>query len=560
MNINKFTRYRVSFICLLILIVVSAILVSKMTFMSRDLFDAASGVNAKQNVLKIYLLIFEIWLIDRVVQISKSVFQLYIIRNIRFDIKNGLFSSMMKKSLFSFITNDSGEYISILSNDINILEGRYYLNALGLISDLVSIVTLSTSFFLLQKTIALSIVTFIILAIVIPALFSKYTNDKNLFYSNKYGAFLQKVKEFILGFPTFKNYSVENKIVSKFIDENKIVEDAKLEAEYALIFTNQLGSFFSWFIQFVSVGVGLSLVLSGKTTLGTVVAAFSFASSLGSPLQTIVFRLNSIRSVKSLLAKLDSMLMPSNTISSSSDLLVEGDIKYENVTLLLGNNMIIDNFSFTFEKGKKYLIIGRNGSGKSSLMGLLNRTYNEFTGNIYIGNQNIKTLSNSQISKYISYLRENVSFLSDTIKNNITLYRDNTDFEIYNAINLAKIDIAIEREIGDEARGISSGEKRRIEIARSLLNSPDVLIFDEVVSTLDIETAYEIEELALSLINKTIIFISHNFSGKLLTKYDSILVMSEGKLIEQGNYSYLIKNNYYFRKICEIKGIAPLAC
>ena len=101
--------------------------------------------------------------------------------------------------------------------------------------------------------------------------------------------------------------------------------------------------------------------------------------------------------------------------------------------------------------------------------------------------------------------------------------------------------------------GISSGEQRRIEIARALLKSAPILIFDEVVSTLDIETAYEIEKSALELEDKTMIFISHNFSGKLIRNYDQILVMSGGRLEAVGTYQELMANNNYFRRICEIK-------
>ena len=109
------------------------------------------------------------------------------------------------------------------------------------------------------------------------------------------------------------------------------------------------------------------------------------------------------------------------------------------------------------------------------------------------------------------------------------------------------------RMVNDEGKNISSGEQRRIEIARSLLHSAKVLIFDEVVSTLDIETAYGIEKLALGFEDKTVVFISHNFSGKLIREYDEILVMESGRLLAHGNYDELIKSCDYFRRICEIK-------
>ena len=111
----------------------------------------------------------------------------------------------------------------------------------------------------------------------------------------------------------------------------------------------------------------------------------------------------------------------------------------------------------------------------------------------------------------------------------------------------------MDRDINDDGRNISSGEQRRIEIARSLLSSVKVIVFDEVVSTLDIETAYEIEKMALGLRDKTVIFISHNFSGKLIREYDEILVIQDGLLLDHGPFDKLIESCDYFKRVCQIK-------
>mgnify|MGYP003300555186 CR=1 FL=1 len=213
----------------------------------------------------------------------------------------------------------------------------------------------------------------------------------------------------------------------------------------------------------------------------------------------------------------------------------------------------LDNFSFKFKYGKKYLIIGKNGSGKSSLFRLLKKRYLSYNGDIKIGKSDIKELSTKELSKAISYLNEKVDLFSGTIRDNITLFSSqNSDEEISKAICKTQLKIDQNRQVNDSGFNISSGEKRRIEIARSILKGASVIVFDEVVSTLDVITAYEIEKMILNY-EKTIIFISHNFSAKLIKKYDEILIMDEGKLIDSGSYSQLIKRNEYFRKICQVK-------
>lgn len=117
----------------------------------------------------------------------------------------------------------------------------------------------------------------------------------------------------------------------------------------------------------------------------------------------------------------------------------------------------------------------------------------------------------------------------------------------------AQVNLDLDRIVNDEGRNISSGEQRRIEIARSLLSSVRMIVFDEVVSTLDIETAYEIEKMALDFKDKMVVFISHNFSGKLIRDYDDILVVQNGSLLTHRTYDELINSCDYFRRICEIK-------
>ena len=376
--------------------------------------------------------------------------------------------------------------------------------------------------------------------------------------------FTQKTKEFFTAYPTIKNYSIENEIIDKFNGINAESEDTKFEAEAALTLANNVGALLSWFMQFIGVGFGLMLVVKGEILVGTVIAAQSFASDLGLPLQNVIISINSIRSTKEIVKKVetiaDSQVNRSVNAKFNESQNINAvtlpetiDVFFEDLSLTLGGKTIIDHFSFKFENGKKYLIVGLNGSGKSSLFRALKKWFHNCTGTIRINETNIDSLSNSTLSTVVSYLNENVSLFSGSVKDNVSLFTDYSPVSFQKAIQAAQVRLDLEREINDEGRNISSGEQRRIEIARSLLRSARFLIFDEVVSTLDIETAYEIEKLALDFSDKTVVFISHNFSGKLIREYDEILVMDSGRLVAHGKYEELINTCDYFRRICEIK-------
>ena len=548
---------------ILVLIIVEPSINSILNFWLQGLFNSATVGADKLLILRLLTTGFLLWILKRLVSFTSGVLKNRFICNAKQEVKHKLFVNLMGLDTANIAEiASSGEYISLFTNDITILETRFYSQIVGLISSVFSITILGTSFVALNAKLAIAILIFGAITMFVPVVFSEKLNEKNLIYSNNISRFTQRMKEYLVAYPTIKNYSIETIISQKFNDINHDVEESKFDADYTLTLANNVGQLLSWFMQFIGVGLGIMLVIHGETLIGTVVAARSFASDLASPLQDIIININSIRSVKEIVRKIELLSAGQKTQttavqrteyafeSSDTD---KCDINFKDFSLQIGSKSLINHFSFTFETGKKYLIVGLNGSGKSTLFKALKKWYSLIGGSICINGTDISELDNKTVSKAISYLNESVSLFSGSVKENISLFREYRTDVFERAIADAQIRIDLDREVSDEGRNISSGEQRRIEIARSLLESVKVLIFDEVVSTLDIETAYEIEKMALSFKDKTVIFISHNFSGKLIKKYDDILVMDNGSLVAHGSYDELLRNCKYFSRICEIK-------
>lgn len=568
--LKQLLKYKWYIAIILVLIIVEPTINSTLNFWLQRLFNSAAPGTDKLLILRLLTTGFLLWMLKRVVCFSTGVIKTRFICNAKQDIKHKMFVNLLgiNTSNLSEIAS-SGEYISIFTNDITILENRFYNQIVSLISGVFSIAILGSSFFALNAKLATAILGFGIVSMFVPVAFSKSLNEKNLIYSDNISKFTQRMKEYMVAYPTIKNYSIEQVIAKKFSAINQESEETKFEADYSLTLANNVGQLLSWFMQFIGVGFGLMLVVKGEIMVGTVIAAQSFASDLALPLQNIIININSIRSVKEIVRKIENLSGDSaerfatkdrrrkdaNEIEKKNDLLVydRGDIIFDDLCLQIGDNPIINHFSFNFENGKKYLVVGLNGSGKSTLFKTLKKWYHSCTGSIKINDCDISNLSSQEISHVISYLNENVSLFSGSVKENISLFRDFTPEVFEKAVANAQVKLDFDRQINDEGRNISSGEQRRIEIARSLIESAKVLIFDEVVSTLDIETAYEIEKMALDFSDKTVIFISHNFSGKLIRKYDEILVMDKGHLMAHGTYDELIKDCEYFKRISEIK-------
>lgn len=543
---------------LLPLLIVRPILSSWIGVKAGEFFDLAIyGTNFK-NILWVFVVIFLAWIFNySLIFYWTKLLKSFLVTRFRLDTKNEMFHSVMNVNSDDFNTMEPGDYIAAFSNDITLLETRYFQSVLELFEYIITIIIVGSVFFTVDFTLAGTVVCFGLLGSVISIILAKYTRNKNEKFIRSFYSFTQGIKELFSSFRTIKNYNITTQMQKRFEDMNNETENKKCEADFALEFVNAISAAFSGFLMFSVIGIGLVKVLQGDISMGIVITAYNFASDLSSPLQNCLHKVNEIRSVKTIVEKIDSFNDKAET--TKKEFLAKDDyqqeiekLSYNNVSFSIGEKQIINNFSFDFEKGKKYLIIGKNGAGKSTLFKLLKKNYDAYTGGIYINDTDIAEMSYEALSDCSSYLNEDVSVYSATVKENIELFRD-VDENLFNkAISVAQVKVDLDRKLKDNGSNISSGEKRRIEIARTLVKNTPIIVFDEVISTLDIETAYEIEKLALNL-DSMVIFISHNFSGKLVKDYDEILLLEDGSLIAHGSHEDLLAGSSDYKRIWSIK-------
>lgn len=543
------------------LLIVEPSITSWLVFFLQKIYNSVTVGTTKIEIFRMITIALIVWTLKRLMVFGIGVIKSRFICDIKQDVKHDLFQGMLNLNTADISgIAASGEYISIFTNDISIIEQRFFSNLIGLLNQIFSLLILGGSFLALDRSLAGMVLLFGVIVMFVPPIFSRHLGQKNLTYSNSLSKFTQKLKEFVAAYSTIKNYAVEGVIVEKFDERNVDTENAKFEADYALSLADSVGSLLAWFMRVVVLGAGLIRIARGEMLLGTVMAAVSFTEEMAYPLQNIVENVNSIRSVKAIAQKINNLCKSSEVgvvpVQEATCQMPQGmenlDICFEDVQINADGKTIIEDFTFTFEQGKKYLVIGKNGSGKSTLFKALKKRFQDCQGSISVGGKRLAGLSNEELSRLVSYMSENVAIFSGTVLENISLFRDYSETEFMKAISEAQINLDISRVVGEDGTNISSGEQRRIEIARSLLKSAQIMVFDEVVSTLDIETAYEIEKMALEF-EQTVIFVSHNFSGKLIQQYDKILVMDNGKLVACGSYAQLMQSSTYFRRICEIK-------
>lgn len=559
--ISRIWRYKWYLAALLVLILAVPAISSYLTFLLQRIYNEVSPGTSKILIFRLVLQGVLIWLVNRLLFYSQSIVKSKIICNVKQDLKHDIFvSALGVKSSGLFQKAASGEYISIFSNDISIIEQRFFSVFLDLIAQIASISIFSGAFLSMNRKLALFVIVFTIGVMFVPLVFAGQLNRDSLDYSKNASTFTQGVKEFAQSFAAIKGFAAENAILRRLDTQNQDMEEAKFHYDSALALADGVGSLLTWFARMVVIGAGLVMVSRGEILLGTVVAAQTFSVELAAPLQLVVQDINSLKSIRSILDKIEELTFDPGlaepmdfALDKFSDPPAEVRVEFNHLTIHGENKTILDDFSFTFQPGKKYLVLGKNGAGKSSIFKALKHRFSAYEGSIRLNDRELNTYSNQELSKMVAYLGEHVSLFTGSVAENITLWKELPADLLTQVAKDVKLSLPLDRLIGDEGFNISSGEQRRIEIARGLIEPVKVVIFDEVVSTLDIETAYDIEKTALEYQDKTVIFISHNFSGKLIGLYDDILVIENGRLADHGVYEELLEKSVYFRRICDIK-------
>ena len=221
------------------------------------------------------------------------------------------------------------------------------------------------------------------------------------------------------------------------------------------------------------------------------------------------------------------------------------------------DKVILNEINYKFEKNKSYAIVGTSGSGKTTLINLLLGKYNNYFGDIYYNNADLKNISLDSLFEIASFVEQNVFVFDDSIINNITMYSNVDEELLKEAINKSGLAKLIDEKgpdyrCGENGCNLSGGEKQRISIARALVKKSQLLLLDEATSALDNETSSSITNNLLRINNTTKIMITHRLDEEILNQFDEIVVMKNGQIVEFGTYSELMKNNGTFKSLVEL--------
>ena len=298
---------------------------------------------------------------------------------------------------------------------------------------------------------------------------------------------------------------------------------------------------------------GMNTVLDNTASIGQLTAFIMMIPMLFRPLNQIANKFNTLlmgmvaaERVFNILDT-DSLIQDRGTKNADT---IQGKIKYENVNFSYNKReKIIEDLSLEINPGSKNAIVGATGSGKSTIIKLLNRFYELDSGSIYIDNINISDYSISSLRRNIAFVSQDVHLFSDTILNNITLQNNNISFlRVKDAAKDIKIDDFISSlpngynyDVKERGVGLSTGQRQLISFLRAYIKNPQILVLDEATSSIDTDSELLIQNAIEKITkNRTSIIIAHRLST--IMKADNIIVMDRGKIVETGTHEDLLKN------------------
>ena len=415
-----------------------------------------------------------------------------------------------------------------------------------------------------------STLSFIVLSIVpiiaiiygfVTPVFKKRLDEK--FYT---GSEVQSfMVESMTGIHTIKSFSLEPKMEKKWEDLSAEYTKTGFKTSKLVFSVNNIISFLQKIQDVLVVTVGATLVMSRKITVGELVAFRMISSKVSGPILRFVKLWQDYQQTSLSVKRISDIFMnPTESTNNSNSLElpnIQGKITFENVVFRykMDQAPVIRKISFNIPPGKVIGIIGRSGSGKSTISKLVQRLYIPEEGKIYVDNIDISTVNPFWLRRQIGVVLQENFLFSGTVKENIAINKPNADFkEILRVAQIAgahefivKLQQGYDTVIGEKGVGLSGGQKQRLAIARALLTNPKILIFDEATSALDYESEAIIQNNLKEICRgRTVLIIAHRLST--INNADYIMSVDKGNIIEYGAPRDLLRNkNSFYRYLME---------
>lgn len=468
--------------------------------------------------------------------------------------KNFVFERLTQKGIAAFSSESTSLYISALSNDAATIETDYLRNLFGMIDAVFLFVAALCMMFWYNPVLSLVSISISFVPILVSLLTSGRAVTAEKRVSEVNGQYMSSLQDSLMGFSVIKSFRAEKQMARIFREKVNEVSNAKELRLKISIIIQLLSALSGILVQLGVFLVGAYLAISGKgVTAGTVLVFVQLLNYILQPISTIPGYLAGCRSARGLIQKLANALDENVQDPGTQEKTELRDgITVHNLSFSYEQDKpILKNINCTFDAGKSYAVVGASGSGKSTLLHMLTASYHGYTGSIDYDDVELRDIRSDALYDMLSVIQQNVFIFNASVWDNITMFSDFSDDEVQKAIRLSGLSRLIEEKgegylCGENGVNLSGGEKQRISIARSLLRRSQILLADEVTAALDAETSYQVSDAILNLNDLTRIVVTHALDAALLRRYDRILTMKSGEIVESGTFEELMNQKGYF--------------
>lgn len=510
----------------LVSILLSTVFAVILQFFKGDVLDHAVAGEVRETVRSAILLIAFI-LGEVLCYFCYNRFSAKFVVGCTRELKQDIFESIMKRDYVAYKARPQGEYIAKLVSEADTIKERRFRMLPLFWEILFKIVLVSGALFRLDWRIAVTTIALLTTPLYIPKLIEKRLQSAQNAYLQAVEDNLAKVNDWLFGFEIIKNYSIEKKIMERFRAVNdttmeKLLRDTQLGAVSQLITT-----LISYLSYFVVLACATLLVLRGEFSAGDFFVAIGMIDQLSYPLISLAGITRQLIAVRPACGAMEKFLTVPKAEKSADVEGLRSAIRFRNVCFSYdGRRKVLDGFDLTVKKGGRYLLKGSSGCGKTTVVNLLLKYFRVTGGQIEIDGVALEAMGSTY--GLMTVVRQEATLFHDTLRNNLTMYRavpERKLIDVLNRVGLGRYANSqdLDRVVTESGGNFSGGECKRICLARALLRDTDVLILDEPLANLDPETADRIEDLLLSIQNRTLLVVSHQFTESKLDCFDQVV-------------------------------------
>ena len=473
-----------------------------------------------------------------------STLQQYVVEvlknKIRYSLNQNLYQSYASRNIELFQEKDSSEILNEFNNEVNVVIDNYVSSKLNVFSLTISLILGSLYIANLSVEILMFLLFCAFITIFINSIFKNCLKKNQMNYLDSMKQWLCSIKNLCRCFCDIKIFNLERKFCDDLDIENKNLEQSTLKNNGFIKILTSINSFISQAMFFLTLLFGIVLIHYNRLTVGQLLGIAQASNMVILPIVNYANLRNMIQSSKPVLQKLldDSVCYEENEPIVFDEQI--HDIKIKHLNYSYGARQILDLNNLVIDQGKKYLVIGKSGDGKSTFLDIL--TKQKKADGIYVNDTDLKDIQFSAYADKFSYVNQNNDLLPFSFEQNITLGKEMSKYSLDELVTIFNLEPIFDKErdnLDFEHLNLSGGEKQRICLARAMYRNKKWLFLDEAFSAIDKTNSDRIHQFILSNPDLTVLSIEHKVTKETVSLYDKVLLFENKKIVSMDVKEYL---------------------